>query len=464
MNDQALPPPQFAIPPAATPPPRRFAFTLKLLFVGTLALLLLLPLSMVKSLLCERQARRDEAIVGIAATWGSDQTLIGPVLVVPYRVPAKVRREQLSDGRFKPVDEFTYTTARACFLPTNMEVTGSLDPSRLHRGIYEAVVYRGSLAVTGCFAAPEFDEWKVDPANVLWDQAVVLMSVSDPRGVTEALTLNLNGAPLPMCPGATVASFANPLRARVPQQAFAAGRPVPFTLELKLNGSGSLRIAPVGMQTQVALASPWTDPSFQGAFLPRQREVTAAGFKASWQVSYYGRAFPQAWSDTEDANAASTLARSAFGVSLVTPVDSYRLVERAIKYGVLFVVLLFTGFFLFETLARLRIHPLQYLLVGAALCLFYLALLALAELLPFGGAYLAAAGASTALIAGYSAAVLGSCLRAAVIGAELALIYGFLYITLQLQDYALVFGAAGLFVTLAVVMFATRRVNWYEVR
>jgi len=464
MNDLPIPPPLPNTPNVAAPQPRRFAFTLKLIFIGTLALILLIPLSMVKSLLCERQARRDEAISGIAATWGGDQTLVGPVLVVPYRVPVKVRREQLSDGHYKPVDEITYTTARACFLPTNMEVNGTLDPSRLHRGIYEAVVYRGALSVSGCFAPPEFDEWKVDPANVLWDQAVVLVSVSDPRGVTEALTLQLNGAPLPMCPGATVASFANPLRARVPQQVFAAGRTVPFTLNLKLNGSGSLRIAPVGMQTQVALASPWTDPSFQGAFLPRLREVTPAGFKASWQVSYYGRAFPQTWCDVDSPDAAHALERSAFGVSLVTPVDSYRLVERAIKYGVLFVVLLFTGFFLFETLARLRIHPLQYLLVGAALCLFYLALLALAELLPFGGAYLAAAVASTALIAGYSAAVLGRRLRAAIIGVELALIYGFLYITLQLQDYALVFGAAGLFVTLAVVMFATRRVNWYEVR
>ena len=160
-------------------------------------------------------------------------------------------------------------------------------------------------------------------------------------------------------------------------------------------------------------------------------------------------------------NAATGLSNCSFGVSLVTPVDNYRLVERAMKYGILFIVLLFTAFFLFETLARLRIHPLQYLLVGAALCLFYLVLLALSELLVFWGAYIVAAGASTALVTGYSAAILGR-RRAVVIGLELVLIYGFLYTTLQLQDYALVLGSAGLFAALAVVMFSTRRVNWYD--
>lgn len=459
MNDTVIPPPQ-----ASAPQARRFASTFKLLFVGALALLLLIPLSMVKSLLSERRARRAEAIANITSSWGDSQTLIGPVLVIPYRIPVKSRREQLVEGRYKTVEEISWTTAQACFLPTNLSVVGTLDPSVLHRGIYEAAVYRGALALTGTFAPPDFSEWKIDPTNVLWEDASVLMSVSAPRGISDALVLRLGGASLPLSPGPALASFANPLRARLPTGSFDPQKPTDFSLDVMLNGSDALRIAPVGMQTHVALESPWADPSFQGAFLPAQRDVTPAGFKAVWQVSYYGRGFPQAWISTESLNAAEGLARSAFGVSLVTPVDSYRLVERALKYGILFIVLLFTGFFLFETLARLRIHPLQYLLIGAALCIFYLSLLALSELIPFGRAYLAAAGAATALVTGYSAAVLGRRLRAAVMGLELALIYGFLYITLQLQDYALVFGSAGLFAALATVMFTTRRVNWYEAR
>lgn len=453
-------------PPPALPPPaprlRRCASTLKLAFVGALALLLLIPLAMVRSLLSERRARRAEAIADITRSWGDSQALIGPVLVVPYRIPVKMRRDQLVDGRYRSVEETSWSTAQACFLPTNVEVVGTLDPSLLHRGIYEAAVYRGALTVTGAFAPPDFGDWKVDPTNVVWEDAVVLVSVSAPRGLTDALTLHLDGAALPLSPGPALASFANPLRARIPAHALDTGKPIAFSLGVTLNGSDGLRVAPVGMQTRVALDSTWANPSFQGAFLPVQRTVTPAGFKAVWQVSYYGRGVPQAWTSSENAGAADGLARSAFGVNLVTPVDSYRLVERALKYGVLFVVLLFTGFFLFETLARLRIHPLQYLLIGAALCIFYLSLLALSELTAFGCAYLAAAGAALTLVAGYSAAVLGSRRRAAAIGLELALIYGFLYTTLQLQDYALVFGSVGLFAALAVVMFVTRRVNWYD--
>lgn len=453
------PPP---LPETATgirPPSWRSGFMPKLLFIGALALLLLIPLFMVRSLLGERRGRQREAVDDITKAWSGDQTLIGPVLVIPYRVPVTVRRNERSGEVITSVEEIIWTTSHACFLPSRIEVNGSLDPSHLHRGIYEAVVYRADLKVSGEFDPPDMSEWKIDPANILWNEAVVLISITDPRGITDALSFQLGGASLPMSPGVKLASFYNPLRTRVPPETFTAKTPVPFELDLNLNGSGNFLVAPVGMQTRMALDSSWADPCFHGAFLPLQREVTSGGFRAAWEVSYYGRAFPQAWSDADKADAATALTRYAFGVVLVTPVDGYRLVERATKYGILFIVLLFAGFFLFETLADLRIHPLQYLLVGAAICLFYLALLSFSELLPFGSAYLAAAAAATVLIVGYSAAVLNSRRRATLIGLELALIYGFLYITLQLQDYALMLGTAGLFVMLAVVMFATRRIN-----
>lgn len=446
-------------PPAS--PVRRCVSACKPFFIGVLALLLLIPLSMVRSLLSERQSRRFDAVANITGTWGESQTLIGPVLVVPYRIPVKTRREQRVEDQIKSVEEISWSTAHACFLPTNLNVVGSLDPSILHRGIYEAAVYRGTFSLTGAFSPPDFGEWKVDPANILWDEAVVLVSVSDPRGLSDSLVLRLGETSLTLGPGSHLASFDRPLRARMPAGLMNSTETTPFSLDMKLNGSGRLLIAPVGMQTQVVIDSPWADPSFQGAFLPVEREVAPNGFKAVWQVSYYGRPVPQSWTSAEGMNAATGLSNCSFGVSLVTPVDNYRLVERAMKYGILFIVLLFTAFFLFETLARLRIHPLQYLLVGAALCLFYLVLLALSELLVFWGAYIVAAGASTALVTGYSAAILGR-RRAVAIGLELVLIYGFLYTTLQLQDYALVLGSAGLFAALAVVMFSTRRVNWYD--
>jgi inner membrane protein len=461
-----LPPLLPATPPAA---PRaassgRLAFGAKLACIGGLALLLLLPLDMIGTRLRERLNRRNEAIQNISSTWGSGQTLVGPILVVPYRRTVKVSRERIVDGRRMSVDENEFVTARAYFLPSELSIQGTLAPSQLHRGIYTATVYRGDLALSGTFAPPDFKLLKIDPAQVQWEDAVIALAITDLRGVRDALTLKLGATPLALLPGARLLGFASTVQARLQGEPFAAAAPVPFSLALALNGSENILFAPLGANTRMTLASTWPDPSFQGAFLPATRSVDPTGFTAEWQVSYYGRAYPQSWTDADTATSVDfdALAASTCGVSLVTPVDSYRLVERSIKYGVLFVALLFTGFFLFETLAGLRIHPLQYLLVGAALCLFYLALLSLSELMAFGRAYLAGAAASGLLTVCYSLAVLGKWRRAAAIAAELAAIYTFLYITLQLQDYALVFGTAGLFVTLAIVMYATRKVNWYE--
>ena len=214
----------------------------------------------------------------------------------------------------------------------------------------------------------------------------------------------------------------------------------------------------MGKQNRVQLASPWPDPSFQGAFLPLARTVSAAGFDASWEVSWYGRNYPQASADAS-ALSANVLRSSLFGVDFIAPVDSYRMVERGMKYGALFIALVFTAFFLFEVVAALRIHTIQYTLVGAALCLFYLALLSLSEFICFAAAYWIGAAAATLLIALYSLTVLGTGKRTLGMAATLLLVYGYLYGVLQLQDYALLLGTAGLFLVLGVVMYATRNLE-----
>jgi inner membrane protein len=235
-------------------------------------------------------------------------------------------------------------------------------------------------------------------------------------------------------------------------------------MDLSLNGSSSIRFTPAGRQTTVRLASAWPDPKFEGAFLPAERTVDAKGFAADWAISYYGRTFPQQWTDREGGDSPFeplAISGAQFGVSLLSPVDQYRLVERSIKYGLLFIVLVFTAFFLFEVLGRVRVHPFQYTLVGAALVLFFLLLLALSEVRSFATAYLAGAAACTGLIAAYAATALRSARRAGVVALELAVIYGMLYVILQQQDYALLLGAIGLFIALALVMFTTRRLDWY---
>lgn len=441
------------------------SFTLfKIIGVTVLILLLLIPLSMIDSVLQERLGRRNAAVVEITCSWGRDQTIIGPVLIVPYRYSFKSWKEQPAlGGRIEKVEVMETAVARAYFLPAQLAINGDIQPTRLRRGIYQAVVYSGKIELAGQFARPNFASLKIEEQNILWEDALITFAISDLRGVKEALHLQWGEARLPLAPGSKLKGFPTGVFARPGNLRESTGL-IPMKLELTLNGSGGIRFAPVADQNMVQLASPWPDPSFQGAFLPTKRNVTAAGFTADWQLSYYGRDFAQQWTDQDESAGLhpASAANSLFGVDFLSGIDAYRNVERAIKYGVLFFVLVFAAFFLFEILSALRIHPFQYALVGAALCLFYLGLLSLSEFISFGRSYLASSAITTLLIWFYSAKMLNSGKRTVIIVGLLAAIYGFLYITLQLQDYSLLFGTAGLFLVLTVAFLLTRNIDWYK--
>jgi inner membrane protein len=446
---------------------KRWATTFKMVCVAVLILLLLIPLRMVSGVLHERLGRRNEAVGDITSSWGRDQKLVGPVLIVPYRYAARSWKEQPgAGGRIEKVEVVDMVTANAYFLPTNLTVVGDIKPMQLRRGIYQAVVYTGKLEFAGEFAPPDFAALRVKAAEVLWDDALVAFAIPDLRGVKETLSLQWGGKSHPLVPGSKLGGFQSGVQSGV----YAAvgdvrggEGPIPFRLALSLNGSGGLSFAPLGSQSTVKLKSSWPDPSFFGTFLPTERKVTRDGFEATWQVSYYGRNFPPQWtSQTPDpCLTPSGIESSLFGVNFLSGIDAYRNTERAIKYGALFIVLIFAAFFLFEMLAALRIHPFQYTIVGAALCLFYLGLLSLSEFVPFGFAYLVAAGATTLLICFHSFKMLKSGGRTFIVAALLAGIYSFLYVALQLQDYALLLGTGGLFAVLALVIWFTRNIDWY---
>lgn len=440
-------------------PLRRHATVFKLLGILVLVALLQIPLWLIDDLLDERASRRDTALAEIADTWGRSQQITGPFLVVPYRSVATTTRDAFVNGRLVQTTEQRSAEQLAVFLPETLRIDGQLDPSRRHRGIYEAVVYSARLSVSGRFAAPDLASLGLAPADLAWDRAYLALGVDDLRGAREAIVVDWNGQPRACEPGARHPLLPAGVHAPLPPLA-AGAAPGEFSLTLTLNGSGRLGFVPAGRQTDVALKSPWADPGFTGALLPARREITSAGFDAAWQASYYGREYAQQWTGENGAPSRETLARSAFGVELVNLVDTYRIVERATKYGLLFIALLFTAFFLFEVLAALRLHVVHYTLVGAALVLFYLALLSLSEFVPFAAAYLAAALASTLLITLYSVSILRGGGRSLVIGAALAGIYGFLFFVLQMQDYALLAGTAALFAVLALVMYATRKIDW----
>lgn len=426
---------------------------MKLFVIGFLILLFLIPLGMLSSLVRERSQRRTEAAAEVASTWGSRQVLGGPVLVVPF----------LQHGKDEKGKAVTWVSS-ASFLPETLKVEGRIHPERRSRGIFESVVYRADLRWTGAFERPGFEAWRIAPEDVIWEDAYLTVGVPDMRGIRTALKLDWNGRELPLAPGgAEEGLWTSGLKVTVPGLAQGtAGERYAFAFDLGINGSEALQVLPLGKQTSVALKSDWPDPKFTGAFLPESRTVSGTGFSALWNVSYFGRSYPQQWRQDEAARVApvESLHGSAFGVELFLPVDIYQKTERSTKYGVLFLILTFLTFFLYEVFNPFSLHPLQYLLVGAALCLFYLLLLSISEHAPFAFAYLVAAAATVLLIGGYSAAILRGRLRALVMTGVLGGLYGYLYVLLQLEDYALLLGSVGLFATLALVMYVTRKIDW----
>lgn len=437
---------------------RRNAAVLRLMLVAFLILLMLAPLAMVKSTLQERLARHDGAVATIAEGWGKSQRLLGPVLVIPFTWKTEVEEWiTAADGRRVRETTTQTHTSEAFFLPETLEIAGNIDPSERRLGIYSTHVYAAKLRWHGRFATPTFSFTGVPDPQPQWERARLCFAITDLRGTRDALALRWGAKDVPLQPGATIDGFGPGLHAPV---SLAAGGAAEFALELTLNGSGGLRFIPVGRQTAVRLTSTWPGPGFFGAFLPSEREIGSGGFNATWRISYYGRDFPQQWSSASgNVPTVAGVEGSAFGVNLVETLTAYRTIERAIKYGVLFLALVFVTFFLFEVVSAVRLNALNYLLVGAALCLFYLALLSLSEFIGFTPAYACAAGASSLLVGLYGWSVLRSGRRALIVSAMLAGVYLYLYFVLRMEDFALLAGTAALFALLAAVMYATRRLD-----
>jgi inner membrane protein len=428
----------------------------RLLVMALLLIGLLIPLEMVKSVVSERAARRDAVVQEVSGTWGGPQTIGGPVLVVPYRCTFTN-----SDGKPQEV------IARASFLPESLEVVGAMEPEVRERGLFKAVVYRAHLKISGRFVRPDLSTITSRPVEPLWSEATLNVGVADPRGIARRISLNWNGRDVAFVPGVNdTGLFASGVQAKLTDlESVAAGVVMPFALDLDVNGSRDLRVLPAGAETTVRLTSTWPHPSFVGA-APDTRSVDASGFTGAWRLPYFGRGYPPRWvaGEIDREKFAARVEASAFGVSLLQPVDVYQQAERAVKYAVLFIVMTFVVFFLWEIVRGGLLHPIQYLFVGFAICIFYLLLLSISEHAGFGAAYAVAAGATTLLIALYSAYVLGGVKEGILMGCGLMTLYGFLYLLLRLEDYALLAGSVGLFLMLALLMLATRRVNWYELR
>jgi inner membrane protein len=439
----------------------------KLATIAVQGLVLLIPMAKITSLIAERQQRRDEAEVEVQRLWGGPQTVGGPMLKIPYRraVPSRDAADP-SEGAgngsgFLFRDEVLYV------LPTELDVETTLTPEVRSRGIFETVVYTAQMRFRGRFAPGPGEPPGPGAEDLQWQRGTLVFGISELRGLRSDPRLTWRGEEIELAASAESGSLLDrELASRdLDLSSLAGGEAAEFELTVVASGSGSLSFLPLGRETGVAMTSTWRDPSFGGAFLPASHDVGRDGFTARWSIPFFGRSYPQVW--TAEAEIDPPLRRaileSASGVELLVPVDFYQLISRCTKYAALFIGLTFAVFFLFELLGGLRIHPVQYLMVGFAMALFYLLLLAIAEHLGFDGAYLLASVATVALIAGYCATVLGTRGRAGLLAGALAGLYGLLYVLVQLQTYALLVGSIGLFAVLAAAMYLTRNVDWYEV-
>jgi inner membrane protein len=419
----------------------RGSVSFRLLVPAALVLLLQIPVALIDGTIAERRTTKSAAFSEVTATWGAPQQVVGPVLTVPVRAPS-------ANG--------TETVVARQFLPRTLSVRGRVDTEVRRRGIFDVPLYVARLHVEGTFATPV----ETHSTVLLWEQASVAVGLSDARAIRAASALSFGDRKLSWEPGAGDAPFLEGgVHVAVPIAAAPSGA-IPFAFDLTLAGSGRLAVVPAGDDTLVTLASPWRDPSFDGGSLPVERRVGAAGFEATWKTTSLGRGFASSWSRPQEVTR-QHLAASALGVSLLSPVDTYRSNERAVKYQLLFLGPTFFAFVLFELLAPLRIHPVQYLLVGFALCLFYLLLLSFSEHFGFARAYAIAAADVVVLVTAYVRFVLGKGSRALTIGGFLTVLYAFLFVLLQIQDHALLVGSVGLFLLLAGVMWFTRHVDWY---
>jgi inner membrane protein len=423
-----------------------------------LTLVLQVPIWMIDDTIGERQQRNNEAEMEISNKWGREQAVIGPILTIPYERDIKqiVLRNGVSEEKVVSVQ-----TEQAHFLAEELHIRAKTDHSERHRGIFEVPVFQLDLAIDGHFAMPDFAEFDNKPDRILWDKATLTMLIADPRTITNHAVLVWNGEKIDFKPGPGNTETADNGIHLSLKDRLSEGDTFTFESRLSLQGSRTLTFAPVAGTTTAAVEANWPDPSFQGNWLPARQSVSAQGFTANWQIASLGRNFPQRW--TGRGEVFQQIDRSRFGVDFITPVDTYRMVERSVKYQFLFLALTFVTLWLFEVLGGVRLHPLQYLLVGAGMCLFYLLLLSLSEHLAFFTAYLVAALAIVLLLAGYCAAILGSARRAAVVGGFIVLLYGYLYALLVNQDYALLAGSIGLFLLLATVMFLTRKIDWRRI-
>ena len=423
----------------------RNSATIKVLSIGLLVLILLIPSSMISSLMRERESRRRSVIQEINRKWGNSQTITGPFFTVPFKSFYKDEDDNLK-----------FNIHHLHLLPENIHISGQINPQIRYRSLYETVLYNTQIDINGNFTLSELSQCNIDPENILWEKAVFSIGITDMRGIQENIIVKFDEKDYKASPGLKTTDIASS-----GVQCAIGLSPTKnnstFSMQLNLNGSEQIHFIPVGETTSVNLKSTWPSPSFNGSFLPVTREITDKGFSAAWNILHLNRPFPQFWVGKQHK-----VNESSFGLKLIITADIYQKSIRISKYALMFIVFTFSAFFFSEIINRKRVHPIQYILIGLAVILFYVLLLSISEHLNFDLAYILSAVAITAIITGYSKGILRNNYFTLTVFGILTILYAYLYIVLQLEDYALVMGSIGLLAVLTTVMYITRKIDWYS--
>jgi len=416
---------------------------IKSMLTGILTLLMLIPTAFIQNLVSEREQRQQQVIDEVSGIWAGPQLVQGPVLMVPY-----AEAVEQSDKRISYVRKMAY------FMPLQLDIDDRITPHVRHRSIYDVTLYNTAMSVSGTFAAPDFARLNIPAGNVYWNEARLVVGISDLRGLAEDIRLQWQDSSSTLEAGIPENSLLNNGLSSAVK--LLPGQAVRFSMNVNLKGSQNLSFVPVGKTTKVHMQSSWANPSFEGISAAQPAAISDKGFETTWNILQVNTGIPQSW---KDANVDIT--HAAFGVKLLQPADGYAKTQRSVKYALLFIGLTFTIFFFIEILQKRQVHPLQYLLVGFALTVFYVLLLSITEYSGFNPAYLIAATATVGLIGLYVWSIFQKGRIALLFTTALAALYAYIFVLIQLQDYALLCGSIGLFVILATIMYYSRKIDWY---
>lgn len=424
----------------------------RVVILGGMLIGFVVPLFLVAGLVSERQERSKQAVQEMNAKWGASQVIAGPFLAIPYQL------EKNPKSRTDEVEE-DFGNEEIYILPENLQVEADLKAEKRKRSIYETVLFSGDFKIQGNFKAPSLSDFPARTKKILWSQARIILSVTDAKGIGKDVRLSLGEKEKSIQPGTSSYFLPSGLHANLDLKGDHSGFSFVWTLPLK--GSDSIHVVPAGKTSVIRMQSDWKDPSFEGAILPNERSITDSGFNAAWESTYFGRNYPQVIQDMSGSSMESILA-SGYGVRLIIPADHYLKLERSLKYAILFLATSFTLFFLLEIFGGRMLHPLQYLMIGTAMLVFYVLNLSLSEHIGFNPAYCIASIAVTGLISYYAASVLGDRKKGYLAGGYFTALYSFLYVILASEDNALLLGSLALFLLLSGFMHLTRNIDWFS--